>query len=315
VDVYWNGGLDKQSITVPASASDTVLVEEFIPNMGEQSYSFDVRTIDGYGHQSLKTTGSGASYGDFFRSNLLQRRINGVSINEKLSQVQITWGVAAENLERTEIRYTAVDNETKVIKVKPDESLTSIADAADGSPFEYRSLFLPEPTAIDTFAMEWESTIAPVVFFDRTTWVVLQVSDERADDGGGKATLIDDNRSTYWHSMWGPNIPPPHWAIIDMQNSLRNITRIETWRRANNGNSKTVQYFVSDDPDPDAATWVQIGSDVVFPNNSSAADNMRTTEIPSPDPANKKRYLKIYLPDSNNNQNTSIAEIYVYGSY
>ncbi|GHT64533.1 hypothetical protein AGMMS50239_22430 [Bacteroidia bacterium] len=317
VNVYWNDGLNKHSITVPSSTSDTVLVEDFIPDMGEQSYTFDVRTVDAYGHQSLKTTASGASYGVLFRSTLNQRRINGISINEVLSQIQIPWGVAVENLVRSEIRYKTVGNETKIVRVNPTESLTSITDATDGSPFEYRSSFLPEPDAIDTFSLDWERmTIDPVVFFNQTSWEVIGWSDQDDVSPLPASTIIDgidNNSGSYWHSDWSATkIPPPHWAVIDMK-TPKNITQIVTYRALGRSGAKTVRYFVSDNPDPNAATWVQIGNDVVFPNNSSP--QMLTTNIPSPDTANKRRYLKIYLPDSNNGQDIQIAEIYVYGNY
>lgn len=37
-----------------------------------------------------------------------------------------------------------------------------------------------------------------------TGWEAIDCSDERADDGGGKAAVLDGNLSTYWHSQWGP---------------------------------------------------------------------------------------------------------------
>jgi hypothetical protein len=313
VDVFYNNRVDSVIIPVTPSA-ELDSVNYILPDMGESSYTFEVRTTDSYGHHSLPTTGVGTSYGDAFQSTLNKRLIGGVSINEKLSQTQIAWLSAAESLLFSEIRYTTTGNETKIIKVKPNESSTSIADAADGSVFEYRSLFLPEPNAIDTFKFDWERTVDPDVFFNQTNWEVIQVSDANADYP--ETNIIDDNLSSFWHSEYSPMSPFPHWVVIDMK-SQKNITQIDTYRRNNNRDSKTIRYFVSDDPDPNATTWVQIGNDVVFP--SATTPQMLTTTIPYPDPANKKRYLKLYLPDTNNtgsgSTSVSIAEINAYGSY
>ncbi|GHV65765.1 hypothetical protein FACS1894199_07350 [Bacteroidia bacterium] len=310
VDVYWNDGLNKRSITVPSSTSDTVLIEEFLPNMEEKSYTFDVRTTDGYTHQSLKTTGSATSYGALFRSTLSNRRVDVGSTVEVGTdiQIQIPWGTAAENLLRNEIRYTAVAGGSTVIEVSPTESLTTITDAAPGSSFEYRSRFLPEPTAVDTFDMAWESlAIDPAIFFDRTTWTASV-----SDFADPVARVIDNNLTTYWHSSYPAAFAFPHWIIIDMK-SVRDITRLEIYRRDGFITLKNIEYYVSDDPAHDALTWVKIG-DVEFPNN--VLPRMMTLEIPSPNPAHKKRYLKIVVPDSYAaNTFTHIAEIYVYGSY
>lgn len=39
----------------------------------------------------------------------------------------------------------------------------------------------------------------------REGWTVTAVSGENANDGGGKAGIIDGNNSTYWHSRYDNN--------------------------------------------------------------------------------------------------------------
>lgn len=312
VEVSWTDGNEqkKKSITVPESTLDTVRIEEYLPDLGEKSYTFDVRTTDNHGHQSLKTTGSATSYGALFRSTLLNRRVDvgrTVEVGTDI-RIQIPWGAAADTLMRSEIRYTAVGNVPTVIKVNPTDVLTTITDAAPGSTFEYRSRFLPEPTAVDTFDMAWESlTIDPAIFFDRTSWTVSV-----SDFADPVARVIDNDLTTYWHSSYPAAFAFPHWIIIDMT-SVRDITRIEIYRRDGFITLKNIEYYVSDDPAHDALTWVKIG-DVEFPND--VLPRMMTLDIPSPNPAHKKRYLKIVVPDSYaSNTFTHIAEINVYGTY
>ena len=54
---------------------------------------------------------------------------------------------------------------------------------------------------------------------DWTGWTATG-SDVTASDGGGYPSLFIDNQSTFWHSQYGPNIPAPHWLIIDMTKEL-----------------------------------------------------------------------------------------------
>jgi len=158
-----------------------------------------------------------------------------------------------------------------------------------------------------------EITPATGIFqYDRSTWQALSVSDETASDGGGKNSLIDNNLTNYWHSG---SITVPHWAIIDMGES-KDIVKIVTYRRRKNTDTKTVQYFVGNDPNPAAGSWVKIaeGSLPALIGSNSGGEIL-TIDIPASVNTQQGRYLKLVLPDTNNgnNSSTSVAEIYVYG--
>jgi hypothetical protein len=84
----------------------------------------------------------------------------------------------------------------------------------------------------------------------------------------------------------------------------KEIKRIDTYRRSGNTDTKSVWYYVGDDPDPNAASWTKIAE-----GTYSSGDLLTLTASVFA----TGRYLKIYLPDSNNGQNTSVAEIDVFG--
>ncbi len=183
--------------------------------------------------------------------------------------------------------------------------------AKGGSFFEYRSLYIPEEGAIDTFALKWEQYENPfpsTYEYNKSAWEVIAYSDQQADDGGGAGTILDGDFSTYWHSSYSDGAAPlPHWVIIDLK-SAKGIYQIDTWR-AGNTDANTIQYWTSDDPDSDASSWVKI-AEGVFPSDEdllslNPADPGLTT----------KRYLKLVLPDSNRATYTSISEISIYGKY
>jgi hypothetical protein len=307
IDVFWNIGQD--SVIIPVSASAGLdSVERLLPSMPEKAYTFDIRTTDNFGHKSLLVTGFGSSYGDVFQSSLANRRVKSVTITDKAGVIE--WFPAGDNLVTTEIRYTDRNNQPKTVSIGPGASSIMCPEAKTDSKFTYRSLFIPEEKAIDTFDVAWdecETAFPPIYVYDRSEWSVLEVSDETESDGGGKNTLIDGDLGSYWHSQWGPDISLPHWAIIDIASS-KDIIKIETYRRKGNTDSKSVKYYVGDDPDPDAATWTLIAEET-FPSSG----DLLTIDIPESVNTNQGRYLKLLLPDSNKEPFTSIAEIYLYG--
>jgi len=308
VDVYWNSRQDSMLIPVTASAErDSFSV--MLNNMPEQSYTFDVRTTDNFGHKSLWSTDFGNSYGEVYESTLANRRIREVKLSE-IEGGELVWFAGGDGLVRVEVLYTNKAGATISVLTPADVSSTLCPDVKAGSTFSYRSLFIPEEEAVDTFALAWKTdeSFPTSYIYDRSDWKVLQVSDETASDGGGMHMLLDDNLGTYWHSQWdGGNAPLPHWAIIDIASSKR-IVKIDTYRRSGNTDTKSLQYFVGDDPDPDATTWVKIAE------GAFTTGNLLTVEVPSGTDTAKGRYLKLLLPDTNRDPFTSIAEIYLYGN-
>jgi hypothetical protein len=149
-------------------------------------------------------------------------------------------------------------------------------------------------------------SIPEVYMCEKTEWSIV-VSDETASDGGGKNKIIDNDRGTggYWHSKWsGGNAPLPHWAIIDMKEQVE-IARIVTQRR-NNGDTKSLQYFVGDDPNPNADTWTKIAEGMYLSKEANHILSLNVTEsVPG-------RYLKLLMPDSFRSPFTAICEIDVF---
>lgn len=304
IDVYWNDGLDSLIIPVELKTGyDSVSV--LLDNMEEKSYTFNVRTTDNFGHKSLYMTDFGSSYGEIYQSSLNDRHIKSILLSDKVGSV--TWYFAPTDLVRSEIRYVKRNGSQSVVGTFSADDVAELPDLKPGSSIEYRSLFIPEAEAIDTFATAWKTfeTAVPEEYkYDSSSWTVLAASDESSDHGG-RVALLDGDLSTFWHSAWETESAPlPHWAVIDMQ-SQKKISRIEVYRRAGNTNTKSVELYVSDQSEGNADGWKKIGNGVF-----GDGDNI---SISIPEGAEQGRYLKLLLPDSNNEPFTSVAEIYVYG--
>lgn len=307
VNLYWNDGLD--SLVVPVSfgaAYDSIDV--ILNNMEEKSYTFNVVMVDNYGHKSLTVTDFGSSYGAAYQATLNNRRIKELMFMD--SQGIIEWYSPMDGLVRNEIRYTKTDGTLAEVWMAADKYSVTLPSPEPGSSILYRSLYIPEEQAVDTFATDWvqtELSFSREYKYDRSSWKVLAVSDETASDGGGMNALIDNDLSTYWHSAYkNGNAPLPHWAVIDMQ-APKDISRLEIYRRAGNTNAKTVEIYVSDQPEADAAGWQKIGTGVFADGDAT------TVQIAESVDTTKGRYLKLLLPDSNRPPYTSIAEVFVYG--
>lgn len=158
VNLYWNDGQDSLVIPVtPTTGLDST--DLILPDLPEKSYTFNVRTVDKYGHASLTMTDFGSSYGDIFQSSLLHRRIREVTLSD--TGGEITWFAAASNLVGNQIRYETTTGQKTIVWMPANENTVLCNGAKPNSQFEYRSLFIPEEMAIDTFAVGWTTYETP----------------------------------------------------------------------------------------------------------------------------------------------------------
>lgn len=300
VIVSWNNGTD--SLVVPVTfKSGRDSLEVLLNGLEEKSYAFNIYAIDNFGHRSLTYTQFGAAYGPLYASTLVNRRIRQTTLTE--AAATIDWFAGGEGMIFNEVKFVSGFSETDTTARFAATSFTSSLKAKAGSAFEYRSLYIPQAGAIDTFYTDWSSARFPDTYlFDRSQWKVLQVSDERASDGGGMHTLIDGNLDSYWHSQYDPHAPLPHWAIIDM-GSEKNISYIEVYRRKGNTDARTAQFYIGSSPDP-SGSWTLAGEAVFGSVDKLAISNTNNA---------RGRYLKLQLPDSNRPPFTAIAEVFAFG--
>ncbi|MDR2473203.1 MAG: Ig-like domain-containing protein [Tannerella sp.] len=149
-------------------------------------------------------------------------------------------------------------------------------------------------------------SIPKLVQCNKTGWTVVGHSDAHTE-GGGINAIIDGNYATnnYWHSMYSPNAPLPHWAIIDMKENT-DVARIVT-RRRGNGDTKTVEYYVGDEDNVNSTTWKKVVQGTYPSGQNSVIDlTLDATELMS------GRYLKLVVSDSYRTPFTAITEVDVY---
>lgn len=157
--VYWNSRTDSMIFDY-AKTKDLDSLNLVIPNLPEKSYIFDIYTFNSLGNRSIKVSVAGTAYGDNYRKTLSPRTSNGFDFDGK--QISSLW-LPAEEMERgTEIRYSTEASVLSTVILNRDSTQIPLPNLKFGSSVSYRSVYIPEKAAIDTFYTAW--TTAPVTY-------------------------------------------------------------------------------------------------------------------------------------------------------
>lgn len=153
--LFWNFGIDSLAVSGrKEGSSDSITVE--LNDMPQGSYSFTVYAYDKEGHRSVGTLAMGNVYGSTFASTLFNRPYNALVRDTAGLTLTVAWvGLDAKSI-GTEWNYTDMNGAAATLFSPLDDS--TFIDAIDVTqPISYRSLFLPEKRAIDTFYTEFKS--------------------------------------------------------------------------------------------------------------------------------------------------------------
>lgn len=152
--VYWRSRTDSIVADIPPRSSTGDTLELIIDGLAENQHSFTLHTMNKNSqHRSVAQQAGGMVYGEQFQNGLLNRLISSGSLSGE-GKLEITWLGAVEKGLGCDIRFTNTNGRDSVVFVPMDEEISEIGGVA--ADIRYRTLFLPEPTAIDTFYTDWE---------------------------------------------------------------------------------------------------------------------------------------------------------------
>lgn len=313
IDIFWNRGKDSHIIPVTPSTGIYKL-NAWIPDLEEQSYTFEVQTSDSYGQHSLMTTGFANSYGEMFQMSLVNRPYRGFALTDRNKEVsvELSWINAAERLVWSEIRYNDKNDNTRVIRALPADVVTVCEDATVNSVFECRSAFLPETDAVDTFYTEWKRILPdPNYTLGMNGWSVTASSYQpTGNEYGPPEVILQPGFELLWHSQWGggPVAQLPHWIEIDMQNA-KSLTRIEVTRHTD---VKSLHIIPSETliSDKTALKNMTPAAILEYPGPWDLRNVMRYCDFETPVSA---RYIYLYMPDTHRNPYACLQYIKVFG--
>ena len=181
--IEWDEGASSQIVDItPNVPIDSI--EVMINNLEEKSYIFKVYTVDKHGNRSVKEQATGSSYSINYQAALTNRSLTGIEGGGTIDSLIVTWGTATEGNTGVEIMYNNGAGEPVTKMVLPEDDYTVIKDWESEGEMSYKSFYIPEENAIDTFAAEPSTTNLPMFIefegekIDNANWEIVDFSTE-----------------------------------------------------------------------------------------------------------------------------------------
>lgn len=157
VRVFWNDGKDSVGVPLDAAMKESRVFEYVLP-MPEGIVSLALVTYDELGNRSVVVPVVGRSFGSRYQNGLNNRLIGNAVLNN--GQAVIDWlemDLSAGPF-ATEIKYKSTTGQEKVVRVPLASMQTIVTDIQEtAKTVDYRTLFLPQSTSIDTFATAYRT--------------------------------------------------------------------------------------------------------------------------------------------------------------
>lgn len=156
-------------------------------------------------------------------------------------------------------------------------------------------------------------TVTPLFEEDinQKSWTVIDFQSEETSGEGavnGRASCtIDGDLTTFWHSVWtSSGAELPAWITYDMKKEIV-LSKVATTRRPGNTSLKTVEIYVSNNPNDFGE---KVGTIAYVSGDSGGATKWVALPVPA-----RGRYLKLKMPDSTSGSAVlSMAEVQAKGS-
>ena len=165
--IFWENGTKSVEVQLEPGKD----MKYVIDGLAEGSYIFDVYTYDGLGNTSIKSETTGTVYGAGYEKLLFNSQIKSAVLKNRI--LTVTFAAPQDNtLIGSEIRYINTDGEEETANLvyrtvikgdeeseEPDKVVINTKieiKNLSGKRIEFRSVYLPEPTAIDYFYTDYD---------------------------------------------------------------------------------------------------------------------------------------------------------------
>ncbi|MDR2775982.1 MAG: discoidin domain-containing protein, partial [Tannerella sp.] len=306
IRIYWNEYADSADIAINNRVGT---FSKMLEDIEEKEHIFNLVSFDKFGNKSLPFEVVGTVYGDRFQSGLTDRTIQTASAEN--DGTTINWGGMPDNAISCELAYTDNEGHERILRILSSENSTLIPDTP--SSVRWRTLFLPETTAIDTFYTHWRALNYIPYKYSTEGWTAESRNGNHGwgAAGGEPYKVLDGDLNTGWHSKTGTALP--QCLVVDMKSS-RSVDHIVLWSPPGNLDKgqiyfKTIEVYLSDAPvTPDVyqTSWGTAAARYEWPGGF---DGITINLAPN----SQGQYMILYFPDSRTNTYISFAELYVYG--
>jgi hypothetical protein len=233
VKIYWNH--KAESFEAPVESTDGRL-DVIIPDLAEGVYSFDIYTFDKLGNISVPHTVIGKAYGESYNNTLRLREIE-ISNIDKNDIASVDWFTSPSGAISTEVKYVDNMEADQTVYVPSDEGITYLPDYVEGRLITYRTLFLPEENAIDTFYSETSTRkiIKVPMLVDKSLFANVKITGDDWEAHGGNSSW---NIERAWDNIYYVENPLfhatrtgfPSYITIDI-GTLTKLTHMKMWSR------------------------------------------------------------------------------------
>lgn len=301
--IYWNNYTDSVDLDITPEL-DTI--RYLIDNLEENTYTFIIKTFDAKGNVSIPVEVSGRAYGPIYKAGLFNRNIAQEKVSEDEGWV-ISWemGDITRGAAFTELSFRNSKNEPMTV-ITPIENMATIVTDFKRGEYQYRTGYIPEIGAIDTFYTEYISRTMPPQKINKAEWVATASSDARDTQApnGAPDKAIDDDPNTFWHSRHSPSSPGyPHWIAIDMKKEIK-VEYVELTPRATYTNQSFNKFIIQGSMD--GINWTDYGDFYLEPVGLKVQQFV-LEENPT------MQHIRIYMTQGGS-VHAHLAEFSVYGS-
>lgn len=299
VKVFYNNRND--SIAIPVERVhkvDTVRLN--ITGLEEGSYSFDIFTYDDEGNSSVIVNAIGTVYGENYQNTLLTTPVRNALFND--GKVTIDWGGADPSALGSEIIYKSGEEDEETVYIPSGTESSTLNDYPEKVPFRYRTFYLPEPDALDTFSTEFQQVAVkgkPVEYPKEGWTATANAYDEPS--GRGPWNAIDNDSHSVWHMTKASGFDYPHHITVDMgtENLVFGLSFMQ--RSPLDGPIQDIEIQISNDN----VNWNTMGEYVL-----AAITENQFIDFPQPETF---RYFRVICKsDGKNSRFTALAEVGAY---
>lgn len=267
--LYWKSRSDSMILDIPEKPPGEPL-EVAIPDLEENNYLIEmINKNKDMKNPSVVFQIGGRVYLQKFQASLVDRQIR-TAVFLPSGAAEIRWLGAVEKSIGTELVYTNKSGIEVQKFISIDENITTLSDL--GTNLRYRTLFLPEETAIDTFNTEFiPVSLGTLKELDQSKyakWNPTGIPYNELNASFPIRQLWDKNPGTWYIQNLPVRLSPtaPHSFTFDLGQTVK-LNRLKQWQRMGDGvvyeiqNIKKFEVWGSSTPNvtADFAGWTKLG--------------------------------------------------------
>jgi hypothetical protein len=150
IKIYWGNHTDSAEFEVTRTSGVDSL-NLVLNDMKGGVYNFEIYTMDEDDNISVPVYASGEVYGSRYETNLLHTPLLEPRWYGYADSALVEWGNRDMTAVGDVIKYTNKAGATQTMIVPTDTELSELEDYKPGTTIQYQTMYMPKPTAIDTF--------------------------------------------------------------------------------------------------------------------------------------------------------------------